>query len=887
MKRSIIFKTNKKGFSLVEMLVALLVASLLMVALAPVMTKKFNESLKIRSEGVGGGSVRKVVYLTDPNDTEWLVPNGITTFTITLVGAGGGGGAGLPWGCEVFTRDTVAQGSILTPDSSSGCGHTRGDSSNFRIPEGITELRATLIGGAAGGGAGSGVWEEKEWKTATSTNWAVPEIAKGDRVLVRMNGAGGGGGGVDQGGGGGGASGGFVNWTAYDIASSVSQIPVIVGAGGRGGYYHWSPGAGGSGYAAGSAGVSGTSGGGGGGSSSFGGTITAYGGGGGAGSGVNGSATGWHAYGKWETVFNYGGSGRNGGTRGPVTIDGTVYGGASGGTGGSGNGSAYGGAGGNGNVGTEGKAIDGSRGGTGGTGGVAGTGAGGYGQDYKGDVPVDATRGAGGAGGGGGGSFFSDGGSAFTGCYAIGTVGEASGYPQAGTGAGGAGGSCGWNRGRCTAQRGGDGIVIVNYLKHAYGGGGGQAGPTVPPSKIALTSSMKSGADLIITPGIGGAGGDRVVAHPNGNNKEIRTKSNTGTVNSTTTLTNAYGKPGTESTIKFGSDIIARTGTPSCGGGYSATSTTGASSVGGTCRSDCGSRNKAGTCIAANFAYHGHQGASCTSTSNPTGENIGKNGTQLSYNSTTNCGGEGGALSSRNGGTAQIGGGGGGGYYGGTGSKGGDGYVRIEWGAGSSSQKYSGGGGSSGEVISKVVTISPLTRKIKYRIGTGGTGGKYDKDNITMLNGSDGNATSFGIGESWGFTSKGGKGGGSASLTSVYDSNFILTSLTGNQGAGGVAQCTNASSCIGAMNGKIGGNGTGGAGGTLKVENVSKSISKNSPGGAGGSSSNLDGSNAVNFDGSQGGGAGGGGGAGAKNGFGNGGNGANGYIIIEYTEHFN
>ena len=46
---------TKCGFSLVEMLMALLVASLLMAALAPVMTKKMHENLVIT--GTGGAVI--------------------------------------------------------------------------------------------------------------------------------------------------------------------------------------------------------------------------------------------------------------------------------------------------------------------------------------------------------------------------------------------------------------------------------------------------------------------------------------------------------------------------------------------------------------------------------------------------------------------------------------------------------------------------------------------------------------------------------------------------------------------------------------------------------------------------------------------------------------
>ena len=47
--------TKHPAFSLVEMLMALLVASLLLAALAPVMTKKFSENVSVFGAGGGGG----------------------------------------------------------------------------------------------------------------------------------------------------------------------------------------------------------------------------------------------------------------------------------------------------------------------------------------------------------------------------------------------------------------------------------------------------------------------------------------------------------------------------------------------------------------------------------------------------------------------------------------------------------------------------------------------------------------------------------------------------------------------------------------------------------------------------------------------------------------
>ena len=78
------------GFSLVEMLMALLVASLLLAALAPVMTKKFGESVNVN--GIGNYERQGYGRLFNNDDT-WKVPAGVNTVKITAVGGGGAGGS--------------------------------------------------------------------------------------------------------------------------------------------------------------------------------------------------------------------------------------------------------------------------------------------------------------------------------------------------------------------------------------------------------------------------------------------------------------------------------------------------------------------------------------------------------------------------------------------------------------------------------------------------------------------------------------------------------------------------------------------------------------------------------------------------------------------------
>ena len=872
---------KRYGFSLVEMLMALLVASLLLAALAPVMTKKMNEVVNF--EGKVENPVRhKVVYLTDVGDGEWTLPNGIRTFNVTTVAGGGGGGAGSNYGCVVFTTTATPSGSLLGKDNEY-CEHVRSDgNANFTIPEGINELYISMISGAGGGGAGSGKVMGTEWSAGTYT-WNVPNILKGDRLFLGMFGGGGGGGGADQGGGGGGASGGFLDNHIYNVAANKSTISIVVGAGGKGGNYWAWPGTGGSGYKNGEPGAAHTGGGGGGGSTSFdNGAITAFGGGGGAGQCI--AANGWHSLNLHTTVFNYGGKGRIGGTCGPSTYNDTQYGGASGGNGGDGGGVAAGLPGQNGTIGTDGRAIGNARGGKGG--GGAGDGRGGWGQDYdmNGNGDYSSVVG-GGAGGGGGGSAWRAGGSAATTCGS----GGGSAQTEAGIGAGGAGASCGWNGGPRVGGDGGSGYLWLRYSEQNYGGTGGQAGKVVPRSRMALTNTMYGGKALTLNLGRGGTGGDRtILVGIYGNN--IGTMNKSGIINnSDTTLAAANGQPGTASYITFNGTTIATTGSGSCGGEYQ-TNNSGRSNCGSN-NLDCGTHNIKGQCINYIIGWHGHL-AACGDRRAGT-QTSGGHATPLEWDGAYVCGLEGGTLgigsefNKRNGGDGGVGHGGSGAYYGGYGGKGGDGYVKIEWGIprnidGTEALRYSGGGGSAGETITRRITVSPTVNKIRYRIGEGGSGGSFNISNNTMSDGGNGGDTVFGLNGNYGFntiTAKGGVGGKSVRITSAYDSNFIITSLIGSYGDGGIAQCNVEDNCKESMNGLQGHNNKGGKGGDSSTGN-------GADGGNSNNNNNLNGSNAINLEsnGRIGGGAGGGGGASGNNSYGKGGKGANGYIKIEYED---
>jgi len=883
-------KRAAKGFSLVELLMALLVASLLLAALAPVMTKKMHDIVDFGGDG-GNSAKHRTVYLTEPGDGEWVLPDGIRTFDVTVVGGGGGGGAAGTYGCVVFTTES---GAYLGKDADY-CEIRRGNGDmSFTIPQGVDEIYVSMVSGAGGGAGGSAKWAQKQFDA--SENWAVPALLLGDRIGVAMSGAGGGGGGADQGGGGGGSAG-AMNGGMYDIAQNKTSIRVDVGKGGKGGRYWNNIGKGGAGWKNGGDGVLGAGGGGGGSSAFDNGAISAYGGGGGAGQCV-GSA-GWAnsgalgASGLWKTYFNTGGDGKNGGYCGSAEGY-NGYGGLSGGAGGDGDigdtsSSPRGRAGQDGTVGDDGAAKGSARGGAGGAGSNSyGAGKGGRGQDgYSGNT--------GGAGGGGGGGGWGSGSSAFTGCGAPSNYGSGR-LEKAGVGAGGAGASCNWNEGGGDlGGEGGDGRGIVRYLSNLYGGTGGQAGKVVPRSRVALTTAMNAGKTLTITPGKGGTGGDRVILIDQGNPANANSPSNIRTINkagvintSDTTLSNANGKPGSPSTVKFNGTLIGTTWGGSCGGGYHNTSDYKLNCTG---TGSCGTSTINGSCISMVGGWHGNQNYVCNWDTVPMGGNSEKGGasTVLAWDSADMCGvaggiaGTGSSFSKRNGTDGTTGLGGSGAYYGGFGGKGGDGYIKIEWGIPrnidkTAAARYSGGGGSAGETVVKRVTLPLVTNKVRYRIGDGGIGGRYGS--ATGANGANGEDTVFGaVGSGDGFDqikAKGGRGGKGASVTSTYDANFIITSLVGNFGAGGTAQCYTASNCTDTMNGSAGADNAGGRGGS----------STTGVGAAGGTGDNPAGSDGTVFNGYAGGGAGGGGGVsvyGASASAG-GGKGGRGYIKIEYID---
>ncbi len=415
------------AFSLVEMLMALLVASLLMAALAPVMTRRMADSeTKVMSEAAQYDRSSIVSIFNESG--VFSIPYDVNNIKLTMIGGGGSGGDAF-YGNASFTNTSTVQ--------------------SWTVPKGVTKIRYFMIGGG-GGGASGGIAQDTAYAGFSQTTETHENITKvgenpytlpaGAKIpdmnencalsgvtqwsatdendtnlytpkqyLIKVTACGAGGGGTGTGWntgkytGGGGGSGGYIVDKKLIIENPQVYIR-IPGGGGGGGYYQGGAGSAG-GYSSG--------------------------GGGGAGGGTFGSG------------------GTNGGSGGAGTSSGTAK------TGDDGAGTALAGGGGGGKrtydeIGSSAK---------GGSGGYFGGGGGGGGggpvlilSDNTNTTSSILFTAPGGGGGGGGGGIGAGGG------------GGGSGY-LTNFGAGGNGDSGGLD--------GASGIGCDSNLVNAYGGGGG------------------------------------------------------------------------------------------------------------------------------------------------------------------------------------------------------------------------------------------------------------------------------------------------------------------------------------------------------------------------------------------------------------------------------
>lgn len=153
-------KQSKAAFSLVEMLMALLVASLLLAALAPVMTRKFTDNVNVSGGGAGGyGDISNMECFTSSDVLDFVTYNTDGAYYANFIMAsGGGGGAG-----ATSERKT----SIITQKIQ---GTVAGSSvKDIPITDVMTDVKISLlVGGGGGGGRGeTAKSESKASKTFT------------------------------------------------------------------------------------------------------------------------------------------------------------------------------------------------------------------------------------------------------------------------------------------------------------------------------------------------------------------------------------------------------------------------------------------------------------------------------------------------------------------------------------------------------------------------------------------------------------------------------------------------------------------------------------------------------------------------------------------------
>lgn len=140
---------TKSGFSLVEMLMALLVASLLMAALAPVMTRKMHENLVITGTGGAVIPTSSCDYVTPGvygENGECTVPSNIYEAGFIIASGGGGGGAS----ADMVSTPLSKADTVDAATSSSGSQTSK----RYEFTNNTKTLRF-LIGGGGGGAGGA------------------------------------------------------------------------------------------------------------------------------------------------------------------------------------------------------------------------------------------------------------------------------------------------------------------------------------------------------------------------------------------------------------------------------------------------------------------------------------------------------------------------------------------------------------------------------------------------------------------------------------------------------------------------------------------------------------------------------------------------------------
>ncbi len=152
--------TLKSAFSLVEMLLALLVASLLMAALAPVMTRRMTDNVTI--SGTGGAFIPKVycAYVNNGSspikketpEEGCIVPD--NTYSANIIMASGGGGGGGAAEASNGILDYTLMPAYTGGNGASTAGG--GSIQSVKFSRASHTMWIYLVGGGSGGGGANG-----------------------------------------------------------------------------------------------------------------------------------------------------------------------------------------------------------------------------------------------------------------------------------------------------------------------------------------------------------------------------------------------------------------------------------------------------------------------------------------------------------------------------------------------------------------------------------------------------------------------------------------------------------------------------------------------------------------------------------------------------------
>lgn len=854
------------AFSLVEMLMALLVASLLLAALAPVITRRMQDSMTISVEGEIPG-LRTKTHEIEYNSSEcseiktdgsigycegvFTVPAGFNGYmTVTLIGAGGGGGTAPTAGYAEYTN--------------------AGSSGIFKVPSMVSSIEATLVSGGAAGGAGnideepkgyaytfSGILDRnyvsendvnknikniKVSGTSVSASYAHGtatlkgeelKYAANNQIYVTLAGGGGGGGrGYAGTGGGGGAA----YKRVVRPVSSGTDYSIAVGAGGKG---HACKGSDTTETSAVAAGCGGSS-------SFFGNTAGAAGGGGGL----------WH-FRKSEIPNMVAGAdgtkGQSGALGGTPLTSVCLY-----------------------------SDLTTGKGATGGAAGGSG-GENGGNRICNSSITVKCAPGS-----NGGGSLFGRGGVY---SYASSLLRHGQGYGAGGCGGGAAGCSSypSADAGENFTGDGAPGFVAVEWYNISNGGSGGGGGSILPLQTVFVTP----GEDLTVGIGAGAIGARKTVINSidkidyspmraaDANSSYLKRNGNI-------ILKSSNNNEETCNSGGCGGDRKGRCKNNYCHAGLIYNSYTGTdfsiSGITGT-KAEIRNSNYPGFVTTGGFAAgNKSQGAEYTGTLDVSHYG-GDGGTvTLPFPGFSTCnGGKGGTPSSPGGKNGDgYGCGGGGGYGLADGGNGSGGYARISWNKfwNKDKEEYeitnpvAGGGGASGNILTYSLYVRS-GEKIKIKIGKGGNGAKVVNNN--MIKAADGGDTTF-----KNLTSGGGKGGNSPE----FNNGIVIN------GTGGSVSAICSQGCIKGTAGLDGDSKNGGKGGDSSKRDSKGTLVKYGTGGNGGILDMGDNSNGKSASGF----GAGGGGAAIKdldkvdspsfsiNNPNIGGDGANGKIIIQWQE---